>query len=274
MKKIYLFLLKYKYQSLIILIATIFFIHFQNNSIVINEIDYYNKNLPTSFEDFKILHISDLHNKEFDNKLIRHIEKINPNIIVITGDLIDSRNTNIEIAMNFIENLVKISDVYYVSGNHEIRSKEYDNLIKLLEKQNVIVLENKIDEIVINNEKINILGIMDFSFFNNEKDYQEQIKINEGFNLLLAHRPEFFDIYVDSKVDLVFSGHAHGGQIRLPFVGGLIAPGQGIFPKYTSGSHKRGGTTMIVSRGLGNSLFPIRVFNRPELIVVTLKQER
>ena len=92
------------------------------------------------------------------------------------------------------------------------------------------------------------------------------------FSILLSHRPEVFNVYVDNKIDLVLTGHAHGGQIRIPFIGGLIAPNQGIFPKYTSGVFEEDATTMIVSRGIGNSILPYRINNRPELVIVTLKK--
>jgi hypothetical protein len=94
----------------------------------------------------------------------------------------------------------------------------------------------------------------------------------DGFSILLAHRPNPLAVYADYPVDLVFSGHAHGGQFRLPGIGGLVAPDQGLFPEYTSGTHTIKNTTMVVSRGLGNSIIPLRLFNRPELVVVTLKQ--
>ena len=93
---------------------------------------------------------------------------------------------------------------------------------------------------------------------------------NDCLTVLLSHRPELFDTYVQKGVNLVFSGHAHGGQIRIPFVGGLVAPGQGLFPKYDAGVFAQGNTTLIVSRGLGNSIIPLRINNRPEIVIVTL----
>ena len=93
------------------------------------------------------------------------------------------------------------------------------------------------------------------------------------YTVLLSHRPELFDVYVANNVDLVLTGHAHGGQIRLPFIGGLVAPGQGLFPKYDAGLFERDDTQMIVSRGLGNSIFPVRINNRPHLVVITLASE-
>ena len=130
------------------------------------------------------------------------------------------------------------------------------------------------------------MGIADPTINQSEGDYlfndnSEYVKssitdlyknIDTDFNILLSHRPEQFSVYKEMNVDLVFSGHAHGGQIRIPFIGGIIAPNQGLFPKYTEGIYNDGETSMVVSRGLGNSLFPFRVFNRPELIVITLRK--
>ena len=92
--------------------------------------------------------------------------------------------------------------------------------------------------------------------------------------MVISHRPEEFDVYASQKIDIVFSGHAHGGQFRIPGLGGLVAPGQGLFPKYTSGAYREEDTTMVVSRGLGNSIIPIRIFNMPEIVVVTLKRTK
>ena len=105
------------------------------------------------------------------------------------------------------------------------------------------------------------------------KEHLKDLSYDSVFNILLSHRPELFDLYADRNIDLIFSGHAHGGQFRIPFIGGLVAPDQGLFPKYTSGVYKQNQSTMIVSRGLGNSIIPIRIFNRPEIVVVTLQSK-
>ncbi len=129
-------------------------------------------------------------------------------------------------------------------------------------------------------EKINLLGVIDPAFKGaSASDKYEEADIlkntiedikGEGYNILLSHRPEYFDVYVSSDIDLIFSGHAHGGQFVLPFIGGLFAPGQGFFPEYTSGAHNTDNTTLIISRGLGNSLFPLRINNPPEIIIAEL----
>ena len=262
------------------------FFNWQNNSIIISEMVFKNDNIPEAFKGYKILQISDLHNKEFgskQNKILAKIEKINPDIIVVTGDLIDSNNTNIDIAMELINGAIKIAPIYYVSGNHEAWSGSYDELESNLENSGVVVLDNQKIVVMNDSDSIDIIGLADTSFI--ESDWLEyggnaETKsllntLTEGttnFKILLSHRPELFDIYSNSNVNLIFSGHAHGGQFRLPFIGGLIAPDQGFFPKLTEGIHTSNDTSMIISRGLGNSIIPVRILNRPELILVTLSK--
>ncbi|MBS5949142.1 MAG: metallophosphoesterase [Clostridium sp.] len=271
----------------IFIVICIAFSIWQNNSIVISNFDYNKSELPTEFNNFKIVHISDLHNKVFgdeQDKLIGKVEDLSPNIIVITGDLIDRRRYNLEKAMLFINSAVKIAPVYYVSGNHEAWSGKYYEIKERLIDAGVIVMEDSKLDITRGNNSIKLLGLSDPDFLTSDYiDGTDTSKVEEklkewseieGFKILLSHRPELFDLYSENNIDMIFSGHAHGGQIRLPFVGGLVAPDQGLFPKYTAGSYTSNTSTMYVSRGLGNSLFPVRVFNRPEIISVTLKSDK
>ena len=143
-----------------------------------------------------------------------------------------------------------------------------------------MILENQKVQITREGESITIMGIDDPSFqedylFGDSESVARQAitdlqNESDGYTILLSHRPELFDLYVETEMDLVFSGHAHGGQFHLPFIGGLVAPNQGLFPKYDAGLFSEGSTTMIVSRGVGNSIIPIRFNNRPEIIVATL----
>ena len=253
-------------------ISLIPFCYWQNNSLVVTNIEYANKKIPQAFNNFKILQISDLHNKEFgDNQsyLVQHTKEISPDIIVITGDLIDGSRTNIDIAIEYVKQAKDIAPTYFVAGNHEEYSKVYNELKKRLEELGVIILDDKRQVIKKHGEKITLLGLKDGTSFANEiKSLKNK---DDKFTILLSHRPEYFNDYSKDNIDLVFSGHAHGGQFRIPFIGGLYAPGQGLFPKYTSGIYEKNNTSMVVSRGLGNSGFPLRLFNRPELVVVTLK---
>jgi predicted MPP superfamily phosphohydrolase len=178
--------------------------------------------------------------------------------------------------------MMSIATVYYVSGNQENASGKYDELKSDLQSVGVRVLDNEFIKLSKNNETINLFGIEDFDFFNfgpdtgNDfsKNFQGEItnlvKGADGFKILLTHRPEYFDQYVACNIDLVFAGHAHGGQVRLPFIGALYAPGQGFFPKYTKGLYTIDQTSMIVSAGMGNSEFPFRINDPPEIVVAIL----
>lgn len=255
-----------------------------NKALMVTEITIESEKLPESFNGFKIAHVSDLHNDEFgkDNaKLISLIEKCNPDIIAITGDIFDCHHTDVDVAIAFAEKAAQIAPCYYVAGNHEQRVPEaYEKLLKAFEEIGITVLDNKAVEIERAGQSINVLGVSDPGF---ETDYlfgdteyvlrthlEDIVTDKESFNLLLSHRPELFDVYEDFDLDLVLTGHAHGGQFRLPFVGGLYAPNQWLFPEYDAGLYTEDGTNMIVSRGIGNSLFPFRINNRPEVIMVTL----
>ena len=268
---------------LLIIIIFGFWLVFEDKNLELNTYSISSENLPDEFNGFRIVHISDLHNAEFgeDNfKLISMIKEANPDVIVITGDVVDSRRTDIDISFNFIEEALKIAPCYYVSGNHESRIDEYDILKEKMIKAGVEVLENQTSVITRSNSNIKIIGINDPSFnsdylMGDEKSViVSQLKIvaqnEEDLTVLLSHRPEFFELYASYKFDLVLSGHAHGGQFVLPFLGGLFAPGQGFFPKYDAGLFEKNGTNMIVSRGIGNSIIPLRVNNRPEVILIEL----
>ena len=235
---------------------------------------------PEAFSGFKIAQISDLHNAEFgtDNqKLIDILKSEAPDAIVITGDLIDARRTNTEIAESFARRCMEIADCYYVPGNHEARlGGTYDAFESALIADGVNVLRNGSVRIRKEMEAIRIVGVDDPAFAKasdaiTNLDAALEALSSDDFTILLAHRPELIDEYSKWGIDLVLSGHAHGGQIRLPGIGGLYAPGHGFFPKYTSGNYTVGDTEMIVSRGIGNSVFPLRVNDRPEVVIVTLK---
>lgn len=255
-----------------------------NTALELNTYMISSKELPDAFDGYHIAHISDLHNTEMgdsNEKILAMLRVAEPDIIAITGDLIDSRNTNIEVALAFVKEAMKFAPCYYVTGNHEARAPECAELKAGLEAAGVVVLENERTEVELSGETITILGVEDPSFHTDylfgdstsvvSNTLAEISTEDDGFTVLLSHRPELFDTYVKYGINLVLSGHAHGGQFRLPFVGGLVAPNQGLFPKYDFGLYTDGGTNMIVSRGIGNSILPLRFNNRPEVILIELK---
>lgn len=265
------------------LVMLIIWIAWGNKALELNSYTISSDKLPEAFNGFLIAQVSDLHNAEMgkDNeKLISMLKDAAPDIIVITGDMIDSRNTKVDVALDFAEQAVKIAPCYYVTGNHEARVDEYSDLKDGLLELGVIVLEDARAEIELSDKIITLIGVDDPSFqtdylFGDDETIMKS-KLNEltseddGYTVLLSHRPELFDTYVESGVDLVFSGHAHGGQFRIPFVGGVVAPNQGVFPKYDAGIYSEGDTNMVVSRGVGNSIIPFRVNNLPEVILIEL----
>lgn len=266
-----------------VLLALIIWVAWGNTALELNTYAISSDRLPDAFDGYRIAHVSDLHNTEIgkDNeKLLAMLREADPDIIAITGDLIDSRNTDIDIALQFTKFAMEIAPCYYVTGNHEARVSEYNELKEGLIDQGVVVLDDERIELELSGETIALLGVNDPSF---QTDYlfgdsetimknrlQEISDAKNEFTILLSHRPELFEVYADNNTDIILSGHAHGGQFRLPFVGGLVAPNQGLFPKYDAGLYTDENTNMIVSRGIGNSILPFRFNNRPEVIIIDL----
>ena len=253
------------------------FLYWQDNGLMLTRMNY-EGDIPKAFQGYKILQVSDLQNKVFGKKqkpLLKKMKESAPDMIVITGDLLDRHEgrTNVDSAMELIQEITEIAPVYFVSGNHEHQSGEWEDLLDKLIDAGVTVLDNGKSIIEKDGDTITLIGLADKSVnpYYHEMLHTLMAGQEERFNILLSHRPELFDTYVEENIDLVFTGHAHGGQIIIPFLRqGIFAPHQGFFPKYTEGMHEKDGTVMVVSRGLGNSSFPFRIFNRPELIEVTL----
>lgn len=281
--------MKIKQAILLILIvlfaAIIAWVIWDNNRITVTEYTIKDAEIPENFSGYRILQISDLHNAEFgeDNEiLLNQISQLHPDMIVITGDLIDSYHTNVDVSLAFIREAVKIAPTYYVFGNHEVRIPESYTLLKDgMEKAGVVVLDQPVT-LEKDSQSITLLGVADPSAISSDSRYYTQIvgsKLKDvmpeetGYSILLCHRPEVFDAFIENGIDLAFTGHTHGGQIRIPFLGAIFSPDQGLFPKYDSGLFTEKDTTMIISRGLGNSSFPFRVDCPPEIVVATLMHE-
>ena len=253
--------------AIIFLVAVIWMI-WGNTSVGLTSYTICEANLPEEFDGYQIAHVSDLHNSWLWKKTLQHLRKANPDIICITGDIVDSNKTDVQRALDFASEAVKIAPCYYVTGNHELRlpADQRDQLWQGLRALGVIVLFD--EEIILekNGDQIALVGHK----MGNEKDVAD-LSDFDGYRILLSHRPEYFEDYVSGEYEIVLSGHAHGGQVRLPLLGGVIAPGQGLFPTYDSGIYTQGCTDMVVNRGVGNSRFPIRFANRPEVILITLQ---
>jgi len=221
--------------------------------------------------EVNIVHLSDLHGKRFgkgNSRLVKKIISERPDFIAITGDIIHLyRQKDCEVALELVNTLSAVAPVIYVSGNHEMRNKGYRQFRARLSEAGATVL----DDCTRNICGLTVIGLNCASLKNGTL---AEIMPKDGFKLLLAHMPQFIDKYAECGADVVLCGHAHGGQWRIPFTGqGIYSPGQGMFPKLTAGVHTRGKTRMVISRGLGNSQCPLRLFNPPEIVSVKLKNE-
>ena len=254
-----------------------------NTALVRADVLVCSNGIPEAFDAYKIVQISDLHDAQIgenNEKLIAMTAETEPDCIVLTGDFVDSSRFHPERSLSVAESLVKIAPVYYVSGNHEaiLSDADYQALTDGLRALGVCVLEDESAELTRGGQSIRLIGLTDIGFhpgtLEEKKDALRTalsaLLPEDEFSVTLAHRPELMDVYTECGAPLVLSGHAHGGQIRLPGIGGLIAPGQGLFPKYTEGKYEENGTTLVVSRGVGNSVLPLRVNDRPQIVVVQL----
>ncbi len=275
-----------KYITLLILLlmsALILWILWANTAPMLTETVSESDRLPPAFDGYRIAQISDLHNAELgknNRRLITILQAAEPDLIVVTGDMVDSSHTDLSVAVDLLRQAIEIAPCIAVTGNHEawISDAAYTELETALASLGIPILHNESIALTQGNDSITLLGIDDPAYAErhggvdaaSSADRLRALFPADQYTVLLSHRPEFFEEYCRAGLDLVFSGHAHGGQFRLPLIGGLVAPGQGLLPIYDAGAFIDGNTHMIVSRGIGNSLIPIRFNNRPEIILVTL----
>lgn len=253
----------------------------ENQALVRTDYSVTSSNLPQAFDGYRIVQISDLHNTRFgkeNGRLLEMIRAAQPDMIAITGDMIDSRWTRVEVALEFAKEAVKIAPCYYVTGNHELRDDVLEELLDGLCSAGVTVLRGETVQLHKEDQWIHLVGIDDISLVSKKQKMESVVArqmlkhfVSEHYTMVLSHRPEAFDVYSDLGFDLVLTGHTHGGQIRIPWLGGLFASGE-FFPEYDAGLFQQDTTAMVVSRGLGNSLFPVRINNRPEVVVITLRK--
>lgn len=252
-----------------VLISVVLWVFWANTALEMNTIVLQEENLPLGFDGFRIAHISDFHSAvEMTDSVISKLESAKPDMICITGDLISSGDKTVETALNFAGKAAEIAPCYFVTGNHENMVSEalYTALLTGLKSKGVIALADEQVILEKDDAQIALVG----HFWGDTHDVGNLSDFT-GYRILLSHQPEAIADYAAAGYELVLAGHAHGGQFRLPFVGGVYAPGQGIFPEYDAGVHSRECTDMVISRGIGNSVIPLRFHNRPEVIVVELK---
>ncbi len=263
----------------------IVFVYYQNNKIDMTS----HTVLSESVDDrgVKIVHLSDFHSKPFI-KVLEKVKEIEPDIIMITGDFINDKCRNKSKMLELGKALTEIAPVFYITGNHERRLKNFSEVMRELKEIGFTVLLNEISQITVNNSVVTVLGLDENqgSFrdyldrrrgrfeYKDMSPYFKNLNLYDGFKIVLSHFPENFKgikelNYSQYNFDIQLSGHAHGGQFILPLIGPVFSPGQGFFPKYARGTIGEK-PKLIISRGLGNSEFPVRLFNHPEIVVINV----
>ena len=240
-------------------------------------------NLPKEFDGFRIVHISDLHSDTAPG-LRNEILSLEPDIIVITGDMIHDNDKSFLPTVRLIKQLGNIAPLYMVSGNHDLWNTRFDEFTRLCEESGAVLMDNKFKTITHNGGEIGLFGVADpfgkatETIVKNLNESFAELPEYDGFKLLLFHRANQFDRIKDKGFDLILAGHMHGGQFRIPGVGGLMPPKSSLadskrifFPTYCSGVFVHQSTTMIVNRGLGNPMIIPRLYNRPEIGITVLR---
>ena len=260
-------------------------LYVDNTLVEVTKYEIKNNKVPKEFNKFKIVQLSDFHSYGFEKDNLKLLEKIHeevPDIIVITGDMVNKYDTKFEKFLNIAETLSKKYKIYYIVGNHEIRLKKEDleYVLNKLRGFGIKILNDEKITIARKSDQVNIYGLnIPLSYYKiiNKPDNVGEVisKVlkrcrEEEFNILLAHNPLFFEEYSKHNVDLTLSGHVHGGMIRLPFLGAILSPERRFFPKYSGGIYEMNNKKLIVSRGLGHSKRGIRLFNKRDLVSITL----
>ncbi|WP_019849740.1 metallophosphoesterase [Desulfitobacterium sp. PCE1] len=251
-------------------IGLLSYLYFNVHSVAVKHYTIVINDLPKEFEGFTILHLTDLHAKKYgdkQDKLINMINRQKFDMVAMTGDFIDKDNPDVEPTLDLIRGL-ESKPIFFVPGNHEWR---HDFRIKpILEGHGVKILDNRNYKCAKGNSYLWIAGVDDPYLHRDELDQALHGIADSQPKVLLAHAPNIFMSAAESDIELVLVGHTHGGQVRLPIIGAIVAPGQGLFPKYDYGHFTTGSTNMIINGGLGESALPLRFCSRPEIVLVKL----
>lgn len=268
------------FRGILILVIIMISLYLYNyNQIKAFRIKEININSHKISNTIKITQISDFHsNRLIDmDRLKEDIQEFNPDMIVLTGDIMDYKDENLDTVFKLLKTLkILDKDIYFIKGNHETNHILYNDFKNMMENLGVIVLEDNFTTALVNEEKINIIGL---NFIPAGRIYQgvatyedvvKEMNLNY-FNLLLVHSPNNIEDLVSGEEDLILAGHTHGGQFRLPIIGPIIAPGQGLFPKLDKGLFKINDSILYIDSGLGNSVAPIRGFNPVQISNITVE---
>ncbi len=221
----------------------------------------------------RIIQISDYHNNNLINKtrLIKEIERLNADIIVLTGDIIDSKTDNFDKTIELLESIKRVNNnIYSVSGNHELKNDKRQEFESRLEMVGVYNLNYKYQTVTIGEDKINLCGIPYYRVGQKKELYFKNLNENL-FTILLSHSPKKALEYEDFKSDLILSGHIHGGQVRVPILGALVSPEGGFFPKHNKGLYNIENKKLYIDSGLGNSTIQVRTLNRVQISLIEIE---
>ncbi|MFC4403882.1 metallophosphoesterase [Gracilibacillus xinjiangensis] len=266
---------KYLFFIGIMILAGIGKVYYDTNIFKVETVTMKTEKLASN-QSFTILQLTDIHNKEFgkeNESLLKKVQDIDPDIVVITGDLISRQTDQLDNAFELVEKLVELNpNIYYVSGNHEWENPLREKLFEGLEKRNVRMIDNQNALVEIDNMLIQIAGVADVSTEHDRLDLAAEGLAEDYFTLLLSHAPDVMENDYPGEIDLILSGHTHGGQIRLPLIGAFIAPDQGFFPKYDKGLFTlKEGQQLYIDSGLGTSTVPVRLFNQSQMTLFTIE---
>lgn len=268
--------------------------YFENRRLVVMPYRIKSTKIPKAFHNYHIVQLSDLHNAAFgekNEKLVQQISKLHPDVILVTGDVIVAKpGKDVIFAADTLNQLTDIAPVYFSLGNHELRAQLYpeeygDMAQRFFESLNpeICVLQDEMTYLEKEGQQIALYGLnLTSEYYKRFRKTPMSPSYLEGlfgiceenvYHIFMAHNPEYFKEYVAWGADLIFSGHVHGGMVRLPILGGALSPMIRFFPKYDKGLFEDSNKYMILSGGLGNHTFKFRVNNLPEIVSVTLESQ-
>lgn len=258
---------------------------YSNFTVGVSKYSINSSEIPSDFSGYKIVQLSDLHNRRYPFMMAK-VNKLKPDIVVMTGDMVSSDDTDFSSFLSIAEKISKKYPTFFVVGNHEqmLTKENYEKLIVSVKALGIEILDNSKVTLEKENSKINLFGLWfnlryyrdlndekEAGYFVDKKKMTELLgKAPSGYNILLAHSPVFFEGYAEWGADLTLSGHMHGGMIRIPGIGGLFSPEREFFPKYDAGLFENEDSKLIISRGLGEHV-GFRIFNRPEIVLIKLE---
>ncbi|WP_152658098.1 metallophosphoesterase [Oceanobacillus sp. CFH 90083] len=262
---------------LLLVLPLVIKIHFDTSTFKVNREVFQSDKLGAGTE-LTILQITDVHSREFgtDNaRVLEKVEELDADIIVLTGDLIDRKTENLETALQLAEELVRINpDTYFVTGNHEHENPGKAAFLNGLENRGIIILSNKNVQFEKDGQLFNIVGVNNASTDHENMSMAYSGLDTDKYTILLSHAPLVVQKYPSVEADIILSGHTHGGQVRLPFIGALVAPDEGFFPELQKGVYPlEGERYLYIDSGLGTSALPIRFLNQGQISLITIRAE-